>query len=286
MPAGGGAAGGGGGGGGGGFGGGGFSHGGSSAGGGGTNAIISLISCACVIVIMVTIAVPVGITQNRPPDVPIFYSPGDTRILSYESTFFCAGITLTDQSARVGSTLHLISDTPLLNDRNNFTVSSSLTLAKNIYRYWNYYLYPNSNFTTELCTRPNSADGVFYLIKGRSTFQSWISGPTTDLAIGFFSIANFPCSGPKHQFSFPVETEDEYYFVYYNRAREDSLPFLRLDVIISVERFQYSISGLNSIANCSISSTGECSLTVPYNSNYQALIITDNIYEPRLGRER
>ena len=271
MPAGGGVAGGGGGG-----GGGGFSSVGSSIGGGGTNAVLSLLSCICVIVIMVVIAVPVGITQNRPPDVPTFYSPGDSRILSYGSTFFCAGITLTDRSARVDSTLYLISDAPPLTDQNNFTFTSSLTLADNIYQYWNYYLYPNSNFTTELCTRPNSTGGVFYLIKGRSTFQSWISGPTTDLALGFFSIANFPCSGPKHQFWFPVETEDEYYFVYYNHARGDSrLPFLRLNLTISIDRFQYSTSTLNSVANCSTSTTGKCSLTVPYGSNYRALIVTD-----------
>ena len=148
MPAGGG----GGGGGGGGFGGGGgyYSSGGGSGGGGGWG---SLVAVVLTVIVIVVIAIPVGITTNR-SDVPVFFSPGDTRLISYGPSFFCAGVTLVDRSNRTDSTVYLVTETPPLTDQNNFTFNSSINLADNIYNYWNYYLYPNSNFSTAVqCTR-------------------------------------------------------------------------------------------------------------------------------------
>ena len=268
MPAGGG----GGGGGGGGFGGGGGYYSSGSGGGGGWG---SLVAVVITVIVIVVIAIPVGITTNR-SDVPVFFSPGDTRLISYGPSFFCAGITLVDRSNSTDSTVYLVTETPPLTDQNNFTFNSSINLADNIYNYWNYYLYPNSNFSTAVCTRPNSASGTFYLIRGRGNFQKWIDDPSTDEAIAFFSITSITCSVENsRRFSFQVEFEDEYYFVYYNNRGRNTLPFLRLDITISVDRFQYSTSDLESVANCSAPTIGECSLTVPYGSNYRALIVTD-----------
>ena len=44
---------------------------------------------------------------------------------------------------------------------------------------------------------------------------------------------------------------------------------------MSFHQFKYSIDDLDSVANCSVATTGECTITVPYNSNYRALIVTD-----------
>ena len=155
---------------------------------------------------IIIVSVSIGaIQQDRPS--PMVFSPGDTRIVSYGSSSFCAGITLTDQSTRVGSSLYLITDTPSLTDKNNFTiVKNELAIADNNYRYWSYYLYPNSEFTLELCTLPDSAGGVFYLIKGKTRFDEWVEEPTTDIAVGFFSIRSLPCSEPKHRFTFRAKS--------------------------------------------------------------------------------
>ena len=51
-----------------------------------------------------------------------------------------------------------------------------------------------------------------------------------------------------------------------------------MNVTIAVEQFHYStsISDLNLVANCSVPTIGECSLTVPYGStNYRGLIVTE-----------
>ena len=213
---------------------------------------------------------------------PIF-SPGDTRIVSYGSAFFCAGITLRDQSTRVGSSLYLITDTPALTDQNNFTiVYNELTIANNNYRYWSYYLYPDSELSLELCTLPDSAGGAFYLIKGKDRFEKWIEEPTTDLAVAFFSIGPLPCSEPRNRLSYRARSEDDYYLVFFNNRLYPHLPyaFLRLNLTMSFYRFEYSIDDLELNPNCSVATTGECTITVPYGSNYRALIVTDIPEDP------
>ena len=235
--------------------------------------VIILVAVMTTTIATVTTSITIT-TRNQARDEPDFFSPGDSRIVSYGSTFICAGVTLIDTSNRTGSTLYLITEAPPLTDRNNFTIiNNDITLADSNYQHWSYYLSPNSNFSTEVCTRPNSADGTFYLIKGRRNFQEWIRNPSTDRALRSFSISNIPCSSPKYQFSFRVEIADEYYFVYRNSGGR----FLRLNVTITVDRFQYSTSksDLNSIANCSVSTIGECSVPVPYSSiNYRGLVVT------------
>ena len=229
---------------------------------------------------LVIVAVSLGALQYGLVS-PLFFSPGDTRIVSFGSSSFCAGVTLRDQSIRVGSSLYLITDTPELTDQNNFTnINNKLTIADNNYRYWSYYLYPNSGFTLELCTLPDSAGGVFYLIKGKTRFDKWVEEPTTDLAVGFFSIGPLPCSEPRHRFSFQAEYEDDYYLVYFNNNHYTNRQFLRLNLTMSFYRFEYSTEDLESVANCSVATTGECTVPVPYGSNYRALIVTDIPEDP------
>ena len=248
---------------------------------------LSLICCIVVIVVFVLVIVlPITFARRSGSSTesrPVLYTPGDSRIVSY-SPFFCAGITLTDRSVRTGSSLYLIRETPPLTDRNEFTIrKSSIGLTSDTYIYWNYYLYPNSNVTIEVCTtHARSASGTFYIIRGRGNFQSWVNDPSTDKVLGSFRI-HLQCSIMKHRFSFNAEVEDEYYFVFYKKdggiiySRGITYGF-QFSVIISVERFQYSTSDLDedeSVANCSVPSVGECTLTVPYGSDYRALIVTD-----------
>ena len=305
MPAGGGAAGGGcgGGGGGGGFGGGGGGFGGGGGGayyhpngacGGASpltckqNMIVAVVTTVGLLILLgLGMGIPFGLLIGRDRgrcnsgdaavEVPVFFSPGDTRIVPFGS-FFCDEVTLVDKGSTTGSTLYLITDTPPLTDQNSFTINSSLTLTSNNYNYWNYYLYPGSNFTTTVRTRDSlsrPARGRFYLFKGRSSFQQWIKNPCSnqDSAIATFSISR-PSSGTSfyHKFTFLVQDEDEYYFVYY--SSRDQSTVLRLDVAIYVNRFQYSISDLTTAASCSAIG-GQCSLNVPPDSNYRALIVTD-----------
>ena len=233
------------------------------------------------------IVVPLATTlfmTSGPLEIPAV-SMSDTRIVSYPwPSSLCGGITLVDNSRRPRSRLYLVKTPPPLTRWNNFTFSRSLTLVGNAYQYWNYYLRPNSNFTAEICTRPNSNSGIFYLIKGRNNFQKWVNAPSSsDEALAFFSITSFPCSARiKHQYSFQVQAEDEYYFVYYSKRTSDlDSKFLLLNVTISIGRLQYSTFsfalGSPASSQCSTSSfpVGSCTVPLTYadGSNYKALIV-------------
>ena len=105
------------------------------------------------------------------------------------SPFFCDKITLlVNSNSNTTADLYLITDTPPLTGQNNFTIESSLTLSDNTYNYWNYYLYPGSNFSTTIRARSNSDNGTVYLFKGKSDFQQWIGNPILNRAVATLPI--------------------------------------------------------------------------------------------------
>ena len=236
-----------------------------------SNFACKVVIVICVVtVLLCIIGILVGLVSsgNKVPPAVFMHAPGDTRVVPY-SSFFCADITLTDKSVRTGASLYLITKVPSLTNQNNFTINSSLNIAENKYRFWNYYLHPNSSFTTVVCVVANS--GTFYLIQGRQQFVSWIDEPDVYNAIESFRIESL-CSETKYDhYTYLATLADEYYFVFYSNGSAT----LQLNVEISINQSQYSQLNLQSPANCSVPPVGECTLTVPYGSDYQALIAAD-----------
>ena len=234
-------------------------------------AVCPLIASTVCCLILVAIPGIVLWTQTTGAVVPVFFSPGETRLVSFGS-FFCDEVTLVSKSS-AGATLYLITDTPPLTDRNNFTINSSLTLSDNFFKYWNYYLYPGSTFSNSFHTRSNSDGGTVFLFKGKNSIQRWFRDPFHRPVAALI----IPCSSQHHFSRLSVQEEDEYYFVYYNNRGQQcqqSCSQLRLDVTISVSRLQYSTEDLTTATSCS-AIEGECSLNVPAHPNYRALIVTD-----------
>ena len=259
--------------------------------------VASLCTCCTVITLVFTgalvggIVAGVGVNQEEAADtrarggpegdIPVTYSPGDTRIVPF-SPFFCNELTLEDRSNRTGATLYLITDTPPLTDKNSFTIDlgTPIFLSDNVFFYLTYYLYPNSSLTTFFRVGAYSDRCSFYLIKGRSNFSQWINNPSTDLAV---QSATTECSGlPSSALvSFYIRAEDDYYFVYHNYHGRAACHFTNsgsvlIDVSISVSRILYNTSGLTTAPRCSAIAGEHCSLNVPAaDSNYRALIVTD-----------
>ena len=234
-------------------------------------AVCRLITCTAWFLIIGSIFAGIVLWTTTGAVVPDFFSPGETRLVSFGS-FFCDEVTLVSKSS-TGATLYLITDTPPLTDRNDFTINSSLTLSDNFFKCWYYYLYPGSTFSTSFRTRSNSDSGTVFLFKGKNSIQRWLRNSFLNRPVAALII---PCSS-QHHFSLSVQEEDEYYFVYYNnRGRQcpQSSSQLQLDVTISVSRLQYSTEDLATATNCSVIE-GECSLNVPAHPNYRALIVTD-----------
>ena len=245
----------------------------------------------CLILVGVLLAVIVAVILGtayrggqRRPVMPIsdaaryaaLYSPGSTRIISYGSSFFCGAIRLQSNST-LGLTLQLIDDTRPPLTRNEFTIKRSSRTTV----YWSYYLYHLSAVTFEYCTRQHSdGDWVFLMIRGRSSFQSWMRSPDSAFDdnddITASSITNDPCFGEfTRNARFNFLDENEYFFVFYNRNNTD----VELNITISVDRFEYAISSYPQPVDCStvVRSSQLCRLNVPIGSNYRRALVAVDI---------
>ena len=80
-----------------------------------------------------------------------FYSPGDSRLISF-SSFFCDGVNVEVDSVATGATVYIVDAPPPLTEQNNFTVTNRTTLDASNFHFWQYYLYPNSNISISVCS--------------------------------------------------------------------------------------------------------------------------------------
>ena len=254
---------------------------------GGSEFALCVCICYCLVLFLLFVVLPTTIVvtlsksndasnpaQNDDRPNAARFSPGDSRIISYGSTFFCAAVRF-QSTNNVGFVLQPITDTPpRLTDRHNFTINALVSSRSTMY--WNYYLHQNSNFATKICTRQSSSgDWVFLLVKGRSNFLSWIRNPASGygFARDHFLITDFSCSrGVDRHYSFRVGTDDadEYFLVYYNRYSSN----VQLEVTISVERFEYALSS-NQLTSYCLDGSGTCLLHLQLGSSHQTLMVVE-----------
>ena len=216
---------------------------------------------------------PPSRTTTPPADTSILtLSPGVTRDnVSFGNAFFCNEVTLEVNGSRgAGASVYLITDTPPLTHRNSFISTFSLYLHAGTHRTWpKYRLYSDTNVTISLYIRRPPSNGVFSVFKGLSNLRS--DQPFTSFSIRCTSI------GYTRQFTFQSQDEDDYYFVYRSESTPCSLPFFQspLNYSLSASWFVHSTSGLTNAPICSATTGRQCSLHVPADSNYRALIVTD-----------
>ena len=212
-------------------------------------------------------------TTERPRDPSVLtLSPGVTRDnVSFGNAFFCNEVTM-EVNGSTRASVYLITDTPPLTHRNSFIRTLSLLVSVGTFGTWKYRLYSDTNVTISLYIRRPPSNGVFSVFKGLRNLRS--NRPFTS-----FSIRS--CIGYNRQTSFQLQDEDDYYFDYRSesftscRFPDFSSRFSRLQLNISASWFVHSTSGLTNAPNCSAIAGRQCSLDVPADSNYRALIVTD-----------
>ena len=210
----------------------------------------------------------------RDPSV-LNLSPGVTRDVSFGNTFFCSEVTLEANGSRgAGASVYLIKDTPPLTHMNSFTrrVMRSGFLISNFYSR-KYRLYSGTNVITSLYMSRALFTGTFSVYKSGSRDRPIATSPVT-CTVGY---------SYSRRLSFQVQDEADYYFLY-QRGRfgrggtsctfPGSIPF-ELQLNISASWFVHSTSGLTTAPRCSATTGRQCSLDVPADSNYRALIVTD-----------
>lgn len=194
------------------------------------------------------------------------FAAGDTRILSYSSSF-CDGLTLTgDDSA----TLYLLRSTPPLSGPTNiFSTKFEPSNPPDSYKYLYYYLYPGSKMEMTYCLSGSSGWSGFFtfaLIKGKSNFNDWEDDGSSSHTLKQFTVES-QCPSSK-SFYYNFTSEDTYYFVFDNLGPNT----FSLDASLVLNRTEYLPNEVSVYDSCDISFVDDCSVSVPYQSDYVALL--------------
>lgn len=228
--------------------------------------------CACVaagVVILAVVGAAVTLwLKLTESTLPCFFSPGDTRLISF-SPFLCQSITLEGTPSSTSAAIYLIRHSPPFIRKQSFTVEETFVLLSREYGYFNYFLHPNSTFSMWACATSVTSNTQFYTVRGKSGFKDWIESPTWTANSTVFYRFGFYC-GTLTPSPFRVTEGNEYYFAFYNPGRQR----LEIQARMTIHRYQYSLVNITSSPNCT-STEQDCTVEIPYNSYSNALIVTD-----------
>ena len=218
---------------------------------------------AIAILIILIIAVVAARYDNNAVS-PSYLSPGDTRLVSPSSTL-CESTTLNNPASTVSANVYLLQNKPTLSAKNNFTVTSQFSVGYGEYQDWSFYLYPGSSYTLSSCLVSGSIK--YYIIKGKSSFDSWVSSHSSNYNYLLYSDS---CGGTNRTGGQTFNSEDEYYFVFYN----DFFTTATVKMTLTFNRVEYMPKSGGVVDSCTAPPTSTCSLTIPYNSDYWVLVET------------
>lgn len=215
-----------------------------------------------IVTLLIVLSVSFSIRYKDHDESNNLFAPGDTRIISYSSRF-CEGLTL---SAYHHTTLYLLKKTPPLSGPTNKLTAEPPAIPADTYRYLYYYLHPNSNLNMMYCIESGKSVS-FDLIKGKENFDSWKDDGDKYHSIRHVSITN-TCPTSR-SFAYRFMSGDTYYFAFDNTNRNGEV---NLQAKLVFNRTEYLPNEVTVKDSCTISSSGSCTVSVPYNSDYIAMI--------------
>ena len=219
-----------------------------------------------VVTLIIVLSISLSIRYNDNNEDNNYFAAGDTRIISY-SPSFCDGLTLSGDNS---ATLYLLRNTPPLSGpTNTLTVQAPSPIKPDTYQYLYYYLHYGSEFTLTYCIEDGSITSLsFAFIKGKNNFNNWVDDGDTFHTIHHFTISNM-CSDNTKTFTYTkVTSEDTYYFAFDNIGV--SSVFLRAE--LELNRTEYLPNEVGIYDSCSIDGGDSCSVPVPFQSNYTAVL--------------
>ena len=230
-------------------------------------------TCACVstgvvVLAVVTLTITLWLKLSE-PTLPCYFSPGDSRLISY-SPYFCESITLETSSRTVSASIYLVKETPPLIQSGSFVVEDSYDLPGREYGYVNYFLHLNSTSSVFACSPMVSSYPQFHIVRGKSGFQDWMRLPRWNSNSTVFYRLGFSC-GILTPSPYRATESNEYYFAFYNSGTRQ----LQINIRMTISPYQYSLDNLTNLPNCSTENhDNRCTVDVPFNY-FNALIVTD-----------
>ena len=224
---------------------------------------------AVAFIILLSVVLSIRYSDNK--DTTGNYAPGDTRLLSFFSTF-CEGITVSDSNA----TLYLLRETPPLSGPvNNLTASPPTVIEADTYHYLKFHIYSGSKLGMEYCLFSTTAKTptMFYLIKGSDSWNEWADDGSSSHSRVSFSINNICSSaGRGLTYNYTFTSTDYYYFAFDNTYYTKES---RINATLFLQRREYVVNNSSVVDSCSIFGDS-CTVSVPYKSSYKALLSVSN----------
>ena len=213
--------------------------------------------------VIIGLSVSLSVRYNDNGDNDNLFAPGDTRILSYSSSF-CEGLTLTGDK---NATLYLLDGTPPLSGpTNKLVVQAPSVIHSDTYEYLLYYLHFDSTVTMTYCIESGNSLS-FFLIKGSGNFNSWVDDGNSIHSIKHITINNICSSSSPASYSYTVSAGDSYYFAFDNVLFSD----VSLRATLNFDRTEYLPEEAGVHNSCGVLGSS-CTLHVPYDSDYVAMI--------------
>lgn len=197
------------------------------------------------------------------------FAPTDTAIISFTHPL-CERLSLSspDSEFYVEATLFLLEQMPPLTKEDTATFHRQIQLT-NDYHYWRMFLYPGSSIAYSACSVSAIPEPpvVFYLVRGNRDYEIWRFDHSK--AHSHREEINAACEANNVTFSYAVESEDNYYFIFDSEAESVT------GITFSFTRILYDVS-INSsvVSECSIflNDSTSCQVSVSHTSKPVALL--------------
>ena len=226
------------------------------------------------LVVLVLMAVSLYYSDDTEADITRKYSPGDTHLVSYSSTF-CKSLSV--RSDQLDMSLYLLDKAPNLSARHNFTLLQVYDSDAESYNYEDFYLYPGSVFTLDDATVvKGSTSATFYLIRGSNNFLSWKRYHSDEYAI---HVVTFSDKASGH-YTYSVSKEDRYYFAFTSKSD------CTIRAEMTFNRTEYAVTASDIVRQCSVNITNNvssCSVPVSLSSRNFALLQAPLPYQSLSG---
>lgn len=218
------------------------------------------------LIILLSVVLSIRYQDNKEADN--YFAPGDTRIISYSSSF-CEGLTL---SGDANATLYLLEKNPSLSGpRNRLTATPPPVIPADTYKYLYYHIYPRSEASLTYCISGGGSLSI-NIIKGIDNFNEWKDDGDSSHAKTHFTINN-PCSDTKskHWDTSYFASEDTYYFAFDNL--DNSAVNWKATLQLNLTEYLPHSVGIED--SCKISGDS-CSVSIPLHSDYVAMVEVAN----------
>ena len=221
------------------------------------------------LIILLSVVLSIRYQDNKEADN--YFAPGDTRIVSYSSSF-CEGLALTGDA---DATLYLLEEKPPLSGpTNRLTATPPRVIPADTYKYLYYYIHPHSEASLTYCISDGSSGKSLSIniIKGSDNFNEWKDDGDPSHTKTHFTINNLCSSGTesKHWDTSYFASGDTYYFAFDNLDISHAVDW---QATLQLNRTEYLPQSVED--SCTISGDS-CSVSIPLHSDYVAMVKVSN----------